>query len=305
MGEKGYGKIYDSNMSNFVVGIVKTPIISPQGTNYQISCVDKDNDGFCNWGISENKPSTCPVSCKPEKDWDDSNPNIGALEYYTADITPPSLSVVTPVPTPTSDTTPDFTFSTDEAGTISYGGDCNSSTTSASAGNNTITFNTLSSGTHSNCNVTVTDAANNPSSPLAVPSFTESPSVPINSAANAVSWSQVDLSWDASQDIGVAGYHVYRNDSLIGATQNTFFSDTNLSPINTYYYTVTAYDAAGNESAQSLPVFATTLPRKYCSDDFNTLTQDWLQAKSSWTDINGDGIINSRDLGIMMSNWEQ
>lgn len=80
--DEGYGKIYDSDMNNFVIGIVKTPITPPQGTNYQISCVDKDKDGYCNWGVSEEMPSYCPPDCKNEKDWDDSNPNIGPLGEY-------------------------------------------------------------------------------------------------------------------------------------------------------------------------------------------------------------------------------
>src|SRR5690606_31440898 len=50
--------------------------------------------------------------------------------------------------------------------------DCSSATTAASSGNNTITFNTLSIGSHTNCTITVTDAATNPSSPLAVTAFT-------------------------------------------------------------------------------------------------------------------------------------
>ncbi len=69
-------------MDNFVIGYVKTPIIPPNGLNYQIKCVDKDNDGFCNWEISENKPSTGPSFCKAEKDWDDSDLNVGALDKY-------------------------------------------------------------------------------------------------------------------------------------------------------------------------------------------------------------------------------
>ena len=56
---------------------------------------------------------------------------------------------VTAVTTPTNDTTPDYTFSSSEAGTITYGGSCSSSTTIAISGNNTITLNTLSDGTYS------------------------------------------------------------------------------------------------------------------------------------------------------------
>jgi hypothetical protein len=42
--------------------------------------VDKDNDGYCNWGISAEKPSTCPSFCKSQKDCDDSNPLKGPFD---------------------------------------------------------------------------------------------------------------------------------------------------------------------------------------------------------------------------------
>jgi len=71
------------------------------------------------------------------------------------------LKEVTAVETPTTDTTPNYTFSSTKAGTITYGGSCSSSTTVAVAGNNTITLNTLSDGTYSDCTITVTDNAVN------------------------------------------------------------------------------------------------------------------------------------------------
>ena len=67
------------------------------------------------------------------------------------------IEEVTAVTTPTIDNTPNYTFSSTKAGTITYGGSCSSSTTIAIAGNNTITLNTLSNGTYSNCTITVTD----------------------------------------------------------------------------------------------------------------------------------------------------
>jgi len=71
------------------------------------------------------------------------------------------LKEVTAVETPTTDTTPEYTFSSTKAGTITYGGSCSSSTTVAVTGNNTITLNTLSDGTYSDCTITVTDNAGN------------------------------------------------------------------------------------------------------------------------------------------------
>ena len=71
------------------------------------------------------------------------------------------IEEVTAVPNPTLDATPNYTFSSTKAGTITYGGSCSSSTTVAVAGNNTIVLNTLSDGTYSDCTITVTDNAGN------------------------------------------------------------------------------------------------------------------------------------------------
>ena len=86
--------------------------------------------------------------------------------------TAPVIAEVTAVTTPTNDTTPDYTFSSDEGGTITYGGSCSSTTTSATTGNNTITLVSLNDGTYSNCTITVTDSGGNVSSTLTITSFT-------------------------------------------------------------------------------------------------------------------------------------
>ena len=86
--------------------------------------------------------------------------------------TTPFIDQVTPVTSPTSDSTPDYTFASTATGTITYGGSCSSSTTSASPGNNTITFNTLSNGTYSDCTIKITDADGNDSNILTIPAFT-------------------------------------------------------------------------------------------------------------------------------------
>ena len=78
----------------------------------------------------------------------------------------PVLTEVYPVTTPTDDPSPNYTFSSTKAGTITYGGSCSSGTTSATSGNNTITFLTLSDGTYSDCTIIVTDSDGNASNPL-------------------------------------------------------------------------------------------------------------------------------------------
>ena len=85
--------------------------------------------------------------------------------------TAPTVAEVTAVST-ASDTTPDYTFSTSQAGTITYAGSCSSSTTTASVGNNTITFNELSEADYSNCKILVTNSCSLASDNLSVSSFT-------------------------------------------------------------------------------------------------------------------------------------
>lgn len=88
---------------------------------------------------------------------------------------------------------------------------------------------------------------------------TTPPSVPGGLAASGVSASQISVSWNASTDnVGVTGYNVYRAGTKVGTASNTTFLDGGLSAATSYSYTVAAFDAAGNTSAQSGAVSATT-----------------------------------------------
>jgi len=85
---------------------------------------------------------------------------------------------------------------------------------------------------------------------------TQAPDVPGNFAVNSTTAASVTLGWTASTDnVGVAGYRVYRGATEIGTTQQTTFTDTGRAPSTAYNYQVKAYDAAGNHSgAASLSV---------------------------------------------------
>ena len=89
---------------------------------------------------------------------------------------------------------------------------------------------------------------------------TTAPSVPGGLTAVAVSSSQINLSWPASNDnVAVTGYRVYRAGALLatlGAV--TTYQNAGLAASTTYSYTVQALDAAGNASAQSALASATT-----------------------------------------------
>lgn len=95
---------------------------------------------------------------------------------------------------------------------------------------------------------------------------TQAPSAPLGVAANAVSSSQINISWQASTDnIGITGYDVYRGSTKIATVTTTAFGDTGLQAGTTYTYTIQARDAAGNLSPQSATASATTNPAQAAS----------------------------------------
>lgn len=85
------------------------------------------------------------------------------------------------------------------------------------------------------------------------PTDSSAPSAPSNLTAVADTSTQVDLSWNASSDnVGVAGYDLYRNGSfLISLGVVTSYRDVNLTQGASYDYQVKARDAAGNTSGFS------------------------------------------------------
>jgi fibronectin type 3 domain-containing protein len=94
---------------------------------------------------------------------------------------------------------------------------------------------------------------------------TTAPSVPTG-LGRSVTGSTVNLTWTAStDDVGVASYNVHRGTASgftpsaanrIGQPTTAAYADTGLGT-GTYYYVVTAEDAAGNVSAASAEVSAT------------------------------------------------
>ncbi len=92
-------------------------------------------------------------------------------------------------------------------------------------------------------------------------SDTVAPSVPAGVTATAPNNSPVTVSWSPSSDnVGVAGYTVYRGGIALGDTNDSqrSYVDATAAPGTTYSYTVVAYDAAGNRSDASAPATVTT-----------------------------------------------
>ncbi|MDX6646534.1 MAG: hypothetical protein QOK40_2261 [Miltoncostaeaceae bacterium] len=94
-------------------------------------------------------------------------------------------------------------------------------------------------------------------SSLSAPDVT-APSVPTGLTAATGGSGAIDLAWQAaSDDVGVAGYTVYRDGQAVpSAGGATSFKDEGLAPRTWHSYRVDAVDAAGNRSAASGIAFA-------------------------------------------------
>jgi chitinase len=81
---------------------------------------------------------------------------------------------------------------------------------------------------------------------------TSAPSKPSSVRAAVVGTTQVALQWAPSTDnVGVAGYDVYRDGTLLAQTTLPNYLDSGLAPATSHVYYVRARDAAGNTSAAS------------------------------------------------------
>jgi chitodextrinase len=128
------------------------------------------------------------------------------------------------------------------------------------------TDNGLSSNTEYRYQVVAYDAAGNNSarSKELVQSTTsgadtEAPSVPTGLNASDVTSSSITLNWSASSDnVVTTGYQIFRDGTEVATATTTSYVDSGLTASTQYQYTVSAYDAAGNDSAQSSAINVTT-----------------------------------------------
>ena len=104
------------------------------------------------------------------------------------------------------------------------------------------------------------------------------PSVPDRIDTSSIAETSVSLSWTAStDDVGVAGYRIFRSGTLLGTTAELTYTDNTMASCGNFSYTVSAFDAADNESAQS-----TALQVNTCApDDPGTWTENSLTAQLS------------------------
>lgn len=116
-------------------------------------------------------------------------------------------------------------------------------------------------------------------------SDTTPPTAPQSLQGAAPEGTRVDLQWSPSTDnIGLSGYDVIRNGTVVASVEQATFVDTSVTPGATYEYTVRARDLAGNVSAGSVPVSVTTpsgSPTVIFSETFESGTL------SQWTTTGG------------------
>jgi acid phosphatase type 7 len=84
---------------------------------------------------------------------------------------------------------------------------------------------------------------------------------PANVVSTGTSSDEVSLSWTAAEDdVGVAGYTIYRDGTPVGLSGDASYVDDGVDATTTYAYTVDAFDYAGNHSAPSDPPVSVTTP---------------------------------------------
>ena len=88
-GEGGYIKMINNSLNWFSSSSTIAYIPTVYNKDYTISCNDKDNDTYCNWGLfSTLMPTTCPAACYTHdlsnnftaRDCDDSNNSLGGFD---------------------------------------------------------------------------------------------------------------------------------------------------------------------------------------------------------------------------------
>ncbi len=158
-----------------------------------------------------------------------------------------------------------WTASTDNVGVTGYdvykGGVFYSTVTGTAA-----TVTGLTAATAYSFYVTAKDAAGNVSAASSTVNVTtntatdtQAPTAPTGLASANITETTVDLSWTASTDnVGVAGYDVYKDGTLYSTVTGTTVTVTGLTAATAYSFYVTANDAAGNVSAASSTVNVTT-----------------------------------------------
>jgi len=200
-----------------------------------------------------------------------------------ASVTGTTAACSNPPPPPTGDTTPPsqpsalavsaatqtsatlaWAASTDNTGVTGYGVYRNNALVSSVAQPGSAVAG-LTCGTAYTFAVDAYDAASNRSSKASVTGTTaacsdgQPPTAPANVQATSRTATSIGLSWSGSSDnVGVAGYGLYKAGVLVSTSTTTSGIFAGLSCNTNYTLATDAYDAAGNRSAKTTLMVATT-----------------------------------------------
>ena len=95
--------------------------------------------------------------------------------------------------------------------------------------------------------------------PAGPPGDTQPPTTPTGLAVTSAGQTMIALNWTASTDnVGVTGYGVYQNGSLVASPATTGYTLIGLTCGTSYTLAVDAYDAAGNRSNTATITTSTT-----------------------------------------------
>ena len=88
----------------------------------------------------------------------------------------------------------------------------------------------------------------------------QAPTAPGMLGTTGSTQTSISLSWSASSDDrGVTGYEVLQSGTVVKTVTDTNATVDGLTPATSYSFTVRAFDAAGNRSAESAPLSANTV----------------------------------------------
>jgi chitodextrinase len=182
------------------------------------------------------------------------------LAGLTNTTTPPSVPTGLTSPSQTTSSI-SLSWTASSAGTNPVSGYnvYRSGTKVGTTSNTSYTDSGLSANTSYSYTVSAYDSSGNTSAQSSASSFSTlantptPPSVPTGLTSPSQTSSSISLSWTASSagTNPVSGYNIYRNGTKVGTSSTTSYTDGSLSASTSYSYTVSAYDASGNTSAQS------------------------------------------------------
>ena len=192
---------------------------------------------------------------------------LGDLVTVTSDTTPPTVPTsLVATAAASSQINLAWHTSTDNVAVTGYTVYRNGVSVGTSA-TNSYTDTGLAASTTYSYTVAAYDAAHNASGQSTSASATTlgqgsdavAPAIPTGLTVTSIGASQISLNWtDSTDNVGVAGYKVYRNGTIVGSPSASQYTDATLSASTIYTYSVAAFDAAGNTSGQSIALAVMT-----------------------------------------------